>query len=687
MAGTTLGVAAVPGAVTGRRASDGLVYAASETGELAAFSVATGEKQWSYEFPNNPDLIAQKGGPPLVWNGTVYLGAQELHAVDAATGEREWVFEGRQRLKTSAVWPPTVHDGTVYVVQNTGGQTALREEGDLEDQGSVPLYALDAETGEREWRTESPMLTGHCQAPLVYDGTVFVLGYHALGGALSAYDAATGAQSWGKVSPYGDLPIDLPQYGPVEVDGIIYIMGGRGGLPGFDPETGETVSRGGANGRLAATPYAPTRGKLSAFGSTLLSASGSTLDRFMPARDGERVPGTTRGGNYPFDNVGELGGVDDSFRRSAFVVGRPTATRHPYLVVGAQRWKFGVGAEPEGDARFQATSMNPTIPDPDPEWVYSQRFLVNPTVAGRTVFIGGEELTALDLQDGTVRWSSDAIDGRIVTAPTVAASPEGGHSIDERIRHQTLNHHDELGPRPANVRVGIGRLSAAGVAPADEYWFPDGGIDPPSARLNNEVRYVGRVDTDGRVVVPRSAVEAFQAEHDTVPGVLIQLHNTGAVTAEKSVDVRVGGRTRTTTVPLQGYGAGFLCLFEERAAVPGYAQPGIEADSARSYLSSAALVDIPGEQLVTGGPTELTVSTPDHERTIRFGDGASSATPEPTESRTATGSPTERTGPEDDPERTASDAAGPGFGVVSGLTALAAGGYARYVSRARDDGE
>jgi hypothetical protein len=190
--------------------------------------------------------------------------------------------------------------------------------------------------------------------------------------------------------------------------------------------------------------------------------------------DDESVPGRVQGSHHPFDSVGELEGV-----KSSFAVGPPIGGRHPYLLVGAQRWKdTGVEAEPRGSARFQATSMNPAIPAPDPEWTHEQPTLVNPTVAGRTAFIGGAELTALDLQDGTVRWPSDAFEGRIVTAPTVATNPEEGHSIDERIRHQTLNHHDALGSRPASFRVGGGRLSAAGLGIEDEYIFPDDHIEP-----------------------------------------------------------------------------------------------------------------------------------------------------------------------------------------------------------------
>ncbi|AXG06318.1 hypothetical protein DU500_07670 [Haloplanus rubicundus] len=354
------------------------------------------------------------------------------------------------------------------------------------------------------------------------------------------------------------------------------------------------------------------------------------------------------------------------------------------MLVGAQRWETGVGAEPEGDARFQATSMNPAIPDPDPEWTYEQPTLVNPTVAGRTAFVGGAELTALDLLDGTERWSSDDIAGRIVAAPTVTPEPEVGHSIDDRIRHQTLNHHDELGSQPANFRVGAGRLSAAGLTVADEYWFPDEAIEPRSP-LDSEARYVGQVEAAGRITVPRNAIVDFQTEHGTTPGLVIQLHNTGGVTTEKPVEVRVGETTLDTTVPIQGYGTGVLCLFEDLAAAPGYVESGLKTDSARTYFDGASLVEFSGEQLLTGTSPELTVSTPDHERTIRFEGAASGDTPERTDSPEGTESSTAQTEPVDGTGQNTTEASGPGFGTVTTPAAIAAGGYARYVWQKRND--
>jgi hypothetical protein len=324
--------------------------------------------------------------------------------------------------------------------------------------------------------------------------------------------------------------------------------------------------------------------------------------------------------------------------------------------------------------------MNPSFTDPDPAWTYEQQTLVNPTVAGHTVFVGGADLTALDLRDGTERWSSDAITGRIVTAPTVAVNPARGHSIDERIRHQTLNRHDALEQRPASFRVGGGRLSAAELGIADEYWFPDDQTTPRRP-LDGDARYVGRINPDGRIVVPRTALTEFQAEHGTAPGCIVEIHNTGGVTTEKPVAVRVGETTLETTIPVQGYGVGLLYLFADLAATPGYARAGIEADTTKTYFDGAALINFSGDQLLSGSQTDLTVSTPDHERTIRFGAPGETASPTATDS-----SPTEPE-PVDGDDRGTTATAGPGFGVLSGAASIAAGGFARHVWRNRDDTE
>lgn len=659
--GASLGWTTVSGRVRGQQSSDRLVYAVSEAGELVAFAAATGERRWGFEFAADPPSTA---GPPLVWSGTVYLNGQgRLYAVDAATGAQEWVFE----TDLPAISPPTIHDGTVYV-HNHSGATPI-EITRRPDETWGNLYALDAETGDRTWRSRSAVLGLPCRTPLVYDGSVFVLGGALFeGGTMSAYDAETGNQRW-EQGTYDGLALRIPRYGPVALDETVYVRGVNGVI-GVDPDTGETVWNGGGS-LLRDSPNGPVAGKLSVYGQTLFSARDGTLDRFVPDKDGTSF--------WPFDDIGELG-----YLNSAFVVGRPTAARHPYVVVGSRpESDDGTGDDPS--VRFQATTANPTFIDPDPEWTYEQSNLVNPTAAGATVFIGGAELTALDIHDGTERWSSDAFADRIVTAPTVATDPEGGHSIDERIRHQTINHHDELGPRPASFRVGGGRLSASGLGLGDEYWFPDEQMEP-RMKFDDDTRYVGRVDNDGRIVVPRAAMGEFRAEHDGALGLVVQLHNTGGVATEKPVEVRVGETTLQTTIHVQGYGGGVLYLFKDVSATPDYVDSeDIGAGTAMTYFDGSAHVGLSGERLLNDDHTDLTVATPDHERTIRFEGAASGGTPEQTESPDGTESPTEQTEPVDGARQDTTGASGSGFEVGTTPAAIAAGGYARYVWQKRKD--
>jgi len=659
--GATLGGIAVAGRVSGDQGREATVYAVSEAGELVAFAAATGERRWGFEFPGDPPSATSATGPPLVWNGTVYLnGRERLYAVDATTGEREWAFE----TDFEAISPPTIHDGTVYVhnhIDATPSRVTRRP------RGHGNLYAIDAETGERTWRTRSAVLALPCRAPLVYDGSVFVLGGALFeGGTMSAYDAETGDQRWEQISTEG-LELRLPRYGPVVLDDTVYVRGAYSVI-GVDPDTGETVWNEGGD-VLRDSNLGPSQGKLSVYGETLLSARDGTLDRFVPD-NGERD-------FWPFDAVGELG-----YANSAFVVGRPTAERHPYVVVGSHPERNDDTAE-RPTVRFRAVSTNPAYLDPDPEWTHEQSNLVNPTAAGTAVFVGGAELTALDIRDGTERWSSDAFADRILTAPTVATEPVSGHSVDERIRHRTLNHHDALGPRPASFRVSGGRLSAAGLLTEDEYWFPDGRIEPRMPP-DGDARVVGRTGDDGRIVVPREALDEFRAEHDEAPGIVIQLHNTGGVTTAKPVEVRVGDTTLETRVPIQGYGTGLLYLFEDVSSIPEYADSeAIKAASATTYFDGSAHVGFPGERSLHGGHTDLTVATPDHERTIRFEGAGSGGTGSPT----ATGRSTASTEPAAGEDGRSTRDSAPGFGLSSGLAAVATGAYARYTWLKGTDGE
>jgi len=109
-----------------------------------------------------------------------------LHAIDAATGDEQW------RVDATVVSSPTVADGTVFVT-GAGGL----------------LYALSAATGDREWAftTKSSLHS----SPTVADETVFFESLRTV----YAVDAATGAQQW-------SLPIG-GRSSPTVVDGTLFV--------------------------------------------------------------------------------------------------------------------------------------------------------------------------------------------------------------------------------------------------------------------------------------------------------------------------------------------------------------------------------------------------------------------------------------------------------------------------------
>jgi halocyanin-like protein len=136
-------------------------------------------------------------------------------------GEEYWSFETGGFVGSS----PTVVDGTLYVGS--------------EDRH---LYALDAETGEEQWRFrvgENPNRIGRGMkgagirsSPQVVDGSVY---FGANDYKIYALDAATGEKQW-------DIAADSFVFGsPVLADGILY-SGTRGQtLYALDPETGESI--------------------------------------------------------------------------------------------------------------------------------------------------------------------------------------------------------------------------------------------------------------------------------------------------------------------------------------------------------------------------------------------------------------------------------------------------------------
>lgn len=122
--------------------------------DLEARDAATGALDWTF------DSVQQSGGlgGVTVADGTVFVlgkrGRPLVYAVDAATGEEEWRWSPSRDAVGSIRSPPAVASGIVYLIDEDG-----------------TVYAIDAETGNEEWRKPTWVRTS--SSPVVVDGTVY----------------------------------------------------------------------------------------------------------------------------------------------------------------------------------------------------------------------------------------------------------------------------------------------------------------------------------------------------------------------------------------------------------------------------------------------------------------------------------------------------------------------------------
>lgn len=193
-----------PGSVA---VADDVVYAVAndddEQGSLVALDAETGDERWRYASPR------RLAGSPAVGDDAVFVGdARGLHAV-TTDGDRRFRFRGRP--VEDHEWhnwsyegsSPAVADGTVYV-----GAADER------------VYALDAESGEKEWEFWTwNNVTG---APVVTPETVYVGSDDTV---VYALDVDTGERRW-EFATTGRID----GAGGAVVDGYLYISTFQDGL-------------------------------------------------------------------------------------------------------------------------------------------------------------------------------------------------------------------------------------------------------------------------------------------------------------------------------------------------------------------------------------------------------------------------------------------------------------------------
>ena len=177
--------------------ANGAVYAASEAGVVAAYSLDDGRPLWRYDA-GSPIETAPAAAGEFVYAGT---RGGRLLALDAETGAARWEFETRNPVFAS----PVVHRGTLYL----GGADGF-------------LYALDAQTGALRWDYDAGgWIIG---APAVNAAVVAV----AAGGAAHLIDVKTGKKRFvfESAGPVADSP--------VLGDGALYAASGDGRVWAID---------------------------------------------------------------------------------------------------------------------------------------------------------------------------------------------------------------------------------------------------------------------------------------------------------------------------------------------------------------------------------------------------------------------------------------------------------------------
>jgi halocyanin-like protein len=435
-------------------------------------------------------------------------GGDRVGATQAADGpgERIWSVETGGAVESE----PTVVGGTVYVGSHDGY-----------------VYALDAESGEEQWRFETGAPpddqrkadAGVWGAPHVVDGTAYV---GANDNHLYALDAETGEKRW---------RVDTGRFvwgSPTLVDGTLYGASRSHLVFALDPETGEPEWTYRAEGPVGSAPTVVDgrvhfASYLDVNMTTLDAATGEhmwdkefTSELCAPPayHDGTVFTGFVDRPLYAFD--AETGEEEWRFGDDFSIKNPPTFWEGTvyqadydalYAVdadTGTLEWKYGGDARPRRNA---------------------------PTVAGGVLFVGtsretnllaldpdtGEELGRFEVY-GSVRGSPTVVDGTVFFGAddgyvhAVEAGVEGS-SEDSRFRQGvTGHHHGWVGaPEPDLEMVADGEAYVRADEPFElPYgdWFDgvenyDGTAD---RRGNDEIRVTVGAGDEGLLFDPPAVI-------------------------------------------------------------------------------------------------------------------------------------------------------------------------------------
>ena len=216
--------------------ADGVLYAASTDGSVAAFDAATGKSLWrqnsrthgwfGWGDKKRPDAFY--AGGPAVDGDLLVVGTLDGHVygLDAKSGEKRW----ETTLPSEVITAPAIVSGMVVVRTNDGR-----------------VYGLDAATGERKWAYDQsvvPLLTLRGNGPLlVANGVVF---FGSDDGHLVALRLDNGDKLWDLPLASGEGRTDIDRLddadGAIVLDGTTLYAGAfHGQLTAIDGPSGRPM--------------------------------------------------------------------------------------------------------------------------------------------------------------------------------------------------------------------------------------------------------------------------------------------------------------------------------------------------------------------------------------------------------------------------------------------------------------
>lgn len=241
---------------------DGVLYIASEDGNLYALDTKTGALVWK------APMGAGSGASVVVDNGVIYVVDHNhtLHAFDAATGQERWHADGIDDLD-----PGPVVDGVTFV-GGTDGKLHAFDATDGEERWATPLggggasrstadadglvvvgskdghvNALDAASGTLRWSVA--IGGGTVGTSPIADGVVYAANFGGTDNKLVALGAADGTQLWTFQTP---TRADLRS--PAVGGGLVYTVSGDGNLYALDTATGTERFHTATGGPVTAAP-------------------------------------------------------------------------------------------------------------------------------------------------------------------------------------------------------------------------------------------------------------------------------------------------------------------------------------------------------------------------------------------------------------------------------------------------